>query len=122
MSEATLDNVARKVAEIFKNRPEVGKVEIIRRENVLTFNVPERNPSPQVLVEVHPETDWSKPVTISYVGKFRARDIKVLTDLGVESLIASVGNADEKAGFEGIVANPDIVYYRIVSKHWRAGN
>jgi hypothetical protein len=122
MSEATLDNVANKVAEIFKNNPKAAKVEIIRRENVLTFSIPERNPAPQVLLEVDPETDWSKPVTISYVGKFRGRDMKVLTDAGIESLVSSVGNATEKGGFEGIVANPDIVYYRIVSKHWRAGN
>ncbi|HEY5787492.1 MAG TPA: hypothetical protein VIT65_22230 [Microlunatus sp.] len=122
MSEATLDNVAKKVADILTNHPKTAKVEIVRRGEVLEFSIPERNPSPQILIEVEPDLDWKKPVTLSYVGKFRARDMKVLTDAGIESLISSAGSATESHGFEGIVANPDIVYYRITSKHWRASN
>jgi hypothetical protein len=89
---------------------------------VLTFSIPSRRPSPQYLIEIEPDLDWSKPVGLSYVGKFRARELMVRTDAGIESLIASSGNATEEQGFEGIVSNPDIVYYRIAHKHWRASN
>lgn len=113
--------LAERIESLFDNNPGLDRIEVIRRGNVLTLNGNVAPAGRQILLEVNQGIDWSKPVYLTSVGKFRARDLGAQNALGdIERLITTEHALDDS--LEGTVINPEVHLYRISTQLMRAGN
>lgn len=118
--------VAQRVDALFDEHPEVDIIEIVQAGAHLHFYGNRSPADEQNIIETDPDIDWDKPVYLTYMGQYRARDMSsVGPDGSREPLVDVVSSLGEDKAGEGAVANPSLHVYRITSskvRRYRASN
>ena len=118
--------LAETIDRLYDEHPDVDVIEIVRHGRLLQFHGNTHAAPPQSLIQIDPYLDPEKPLYMTYLGEYRARDLTTMSPDGHQEPLV---NIDEVIGRdrtgEGAVTNPSLHIYRVTSTRtrlYRAGN
>lgn len=105
--------IAERVEAIFDQHPDADLVQLARHGDKIFVYVNKVSGSGQNIIEYDPELDLTKTVYLSYVGKYRARDIALRREKVYETIVDRMGSLGDD--HEGAIPNPETNIYRLMS-------
>jgi hypothetical protein len=123
--EVDAEYLAKRIHRVLDEHPDVDLIELAKEDldNEILIYGSTVSGAHQNIVEFEPDIDLTGEIEITYLGKYRARDVMARGTKGEFSMIGQLGDLKDPHGVP--VANPEIHYYRIAVpkvRRYRADN
>jgi hypothetical protein len=109
------EQMAAEIDRFFDRDPDLDIVEIVPAGQFLEFHGTSVPNAEQNILEIEADLDWDRPVYMTYLGSYRARDMARVDEHGGRTSLVDLSEAFAAKRPQGAVPNPELHIYRVTN-------